>query len=495
MRPLTDTDCFLSACHLATEIREGKVDPADVIEVLEKQITKHDPKLNAFIYLDLVNAKADARMKAKLLAQHPKMPVGPLYGVPVAVKDDLYAIGFPTTMGSRVMPSDKVKEEDLIVARLKAAGAIVIGKTHEPEFGHKGVTNNLMGPNGAPLQTATPWDTNKTSGGSSGGSAAAVAAGLAYLALGTDIAGSVRIPASCCGVVALKPTFGLVPRVPAGNAFTLWVAGPLARTVGDVALAMSVLAGPDPRDRFSYPALPGDTWDVTKKPVKPRILWCPSPAGTPVDHEVEDLCLTAVRGLREATGGHLTEQKELMPRKEAKELLEYLTTVFAAGSLGELRYYSPHKDRKGFAAAMGRLSPSYAAFVAPAWGITLDEYQHAEAGITKFCETRGAALFAGHDLVAMPTLAVPPFDKKIDLGPNAINGVAIDPHLEWLFTWPFNLTGDPAVSVPCGLTKAGLPVGLQLAAPRGQDGLVLRAAAVVEDAVKWEGKRPTFKAG
>jgi Asp-tRNA(Asn)/Glu-tRNA(Gln) amidotransferase A subunit family amidase len=319
---------------------------------------------------------------------------------------------------------------------------------------------------------------------------------MAYLALGTDIAGSVRIPASCCGVVALKPTFGMIPRVPSGNAFTLWMPGPIARTAADVALAMKVLAGPDPRDRFSYPAVPAASWDVTKKPEKPRILWSPSLTGCPVDGQVEKLCHDAARALAKATGGVLTESKEpLIPRDEAKKLKGALEVAFAAGSLAELRYYGKLPDRDAFKKAKDKLSPSFVQFVGPAWDIELYPYMLAQAAITEFCEGRGARLFAEHDIVVTPTLAVPPFEKSLDFGPDAIGGEKISPHLEWTFTWPYNLTGDPAVSVPCGLTKAGLPVGLQLAAPRGHDGLLLRAAAVVEKEVGWEGKHPPLKAG
>lgn len=486
-----EEDCFLPAADLAARVREQKLTPVEAVDALAARIERHNGKLNAFLHLDLKGARAEAETKAKLLKEHPAMPVGPLFGVPVAVKDDLDAIGLPTTMGSRALPADKATADDITVARLRAAGAIVIGKTHEPEFGHKGVTNNVLGPDGARLETATPWDLKKTAGGSSGGSAAAVAAGMAYLAMGTDIAGSVRTPASCCGVVGLKATFGMIPRAPSGNAFTLWVSGPIGRTVADVALAMSVLAGPDPRDRFCVPFVPPGTWDVAKKPERPRILWCPTPTGCPVNDEVAKLCLDAVRALAKETGGKLEERDApLIPKAEALVLLEQLAVLFAAGSLGEFLDYSPYKTRRAFDRVRDRLSPSFAAFVEPAWGTTLTEYAAAQSAVTKFCETRGAAMFAEHDIVATPTIPVPPFDKSLDRGPKQIEGVPIDDHLEWHQTWPYNLTGDPAVSVPCGLTKAGLPVGLQLAARRGGDGLILRAAAVVEDAVGWRKQRP-----
>ncbi|MBY0458696.1 MAG: amidase [Gemmataceae bacterium] len=496
MPALDPDDCFLPATEMAARVRAGKVNPEDLVAAIEKQVAARDKQVNAFIYTDFGAAKKVAAMQSALLKQHPKgMPAGPLFGLPVAVKDDLFTAGFPTTMGSRTLPREPAKLDDLIVYRLREAGAIIVGKTHEPEFGHKGVTNNVMGPNGTRIETATPWDVTKTAGGSSGGSAAAVAGGMAFLALGTDIGGSVRIPAACCGAVGFKPTFGLIPRVPSGNAFTLWVAAPITRTVADVALAMSVLAGHDQRDRFGYPAPPKEAWDVAKKPQNLRIRWCTSPTGCPVDAEVADLCLKATRALAKAVGGKLDEDKEILPRKEANEILDALRAAVAAGALAEFKYYSGAKDRKALAAAFAKLSPSFASFVGPAGGFTLDEYFASQAAITTFCEGPGAALFAKHDIVATPTIAVPPFDKALDLGPDAINGEKIDPHLEWLFTWPYNLTGDPAVSVPCGLTKAGLPVGLQLAGPRGSDVLVLRAAQVVEDAVGGRTLRPAFKGG
>jgi Asp-tRNA(Asn)/Glu-tRNA(Gln) amidotransferase A subunit family amidase len=244
---------------------------------------------------------------------------------------------------------------------------------------------------------------------------------------------------------------------------------------------MEVLAGPDPRDRFSLPHLPPDLWEVCKKLGAPRMVWSARPTGGPVDPEVESIGLAAARRLARAAGTRLAEPKDpLIPRAEAKDLLKHLEVVFAAGALGEFVTYTPHNDRKAFDKVKPDLSPSFVRLVEPAWGTTLAAYAAAQAGITAFCEGRGARLFDGYDLVVTPTICVPPFDKTLDRGPGEVGGEPIDDHLEWHLSWPFNLTGDPAVSVPCGWTKAGLPVGLQIAARRGQDGLVLRAAAAVE---------------
>src|SRR5262249_54484338 len=208
----------LSATALAARLRARKVSPVDVVDALAERIKRLNPKLNAFITLDLENARKDAEMKHQMRKEHPDGDLGLLHGVPVAIKDDLEVKGLRFTCGSRLREKEVGKSDDLTVARLRKAGAVILGKTNEPEFGHKEVTDNtLFG------TTPTPWNLQCTAGGSSGGSAAAVAAGMAYLALGTDIAGSVRIPASCCGIVGHKPSFGRIPRVPGDNAFvTQW---------------------------------------------------------------------------------------------------------------------------------------------------------------------------------------------------------------------------------------------------------------------------------
>src|SRR6516165_726447 len=219
---MPDTDlCYLSAADLAARIRARKVSPVEVVDALAQRIERLNPKLNAYVTLDLANARKDAELKHKMRKEHPHGDLGLLHGVPVAIKDDLEVEGLRFTCGSRLRAKEIGNTDDLTVARLRKAGAIILGKTNEPEFGHKCVTDNkLFG------TTPMPWNREYTAGGSSGGSAAAVAAGMAYLALGTDIAGSVRIPASCCGIVGLKPSFGRIPRVPGYNAFvTQWYIG------------------------------------------------------------------------------------------------------------------------------------------------------------------------------------------------------------------------------------------------------------------------------
>ena len=273
------------------------------------------------------------------------------------------------TCGSRLRENTIGKTDDLTVARLRKAGAIILGKTNEPEFGHKGVTENkLFG------KTPTPWNLKRTAGGSSGGSAAAVAAGLAYLALGTDIAGSVRIPASCCGIVGLKPSFGRIPRVPGYNAFvTQWYIGPLARTVADTALALRVLAGPDERDPFALPALGKDDLSLEGKLGDLRLTYCPCPTGVPVEAEVAEAAEKTVFLLK-------NEGVKIVCAKDpsASAPLDALTVIFRAVSLADAGI----KDEADFEKKRDLLTDTFAAFVEPGLKMTLADYLEAQSRVT-----------------------------------------------------------------------------------------------------------------
>jgi Asp-tRNA(Asn)/Glu-tRNA(Gln) amidotransferase A subunit family amidase len=444
---------------------------------LAARIERLNPKLNAYVTLDLENARKDAETKHKMRREHPTGDLGPLHGVPVAIKDDLEVAGLRFTCGSKLRATEIGKSDDLTVARLRKAGAIILGKTNEPEFGHKGVTENkLFG------TTPTPWHPERTAGGSSGGSAAAVAAGLAYLALGTDIAGSVRIPASCCGIVGLKPSFGRIPRVPGYNAFvTQWYIGPLARTVADTALALRVLAGPDDRDPFSLPAMNQSELSLEGDLRGLRLTFCPRPTGVPVEPEVAHAAETTAR-LLEKQGVKVVLREDPLPRAP----LDALRVIFRVVSLAD----SGIEDEADFRKKRDLLTDSFAAFVEPGLKLTLRDYLVAQASLTTFLEQSAPDYWKDCDVLATPTLAVPPFSSKLPLGPDRIAGETIDPHLEWAFTWPFNLTGQPAVSIPCGWTKDGLPLGLQLVGRRGADGLLLRIAAAVEREQPWNERRP-----
>jgi aspartyl-tRNA(Asn)/glutamyl-tRNA(Gln) amidotransferase subunit A len=309
-----------------------------------------------------------------------------------------------------------------------------------------------------------------------------VAAGLAFMALGTDIAGSVRIPASFCGVVGHKPSLGRVPRVPAGNVFdTAWAIGPLTRTAHDAALALRVLDGVDDRDPFSLPAPPAAEWDLAGDVKGLRVAWCPSPVGDPVG----PAALRASRLAADRLAG-LGAQVEAVEAPLRNAPYEALITVFRSDTL----LMAGISDAAGFAAVRDRLSPTLAAFLAPGLGTAMKDYMAALVAITRFLEQEAGPALRGYHALLTTTTAVPGFASGLPLGPDRAAGQAVDPQVRWAFTWPFNVTGQPAVSVPCGLDADGLPLGLQVVTRRGVDALVLRVAAAVERELPSGGRRP-----
>ncbi len=292
---MQDEDFFLSAAELASRIRRREVSPVELVDALFERIARIDTQLHAYCTLAPDQARLAARTaEADLL--HGK-PVGPLHGVPVCVKDNLETAGIRTTYGSRLFEQFIPAEDAVAVARLKKAGAIVMGKTSLPEFAAKSVTDPpLFG------HTRNPWATDRVAGGSSGGTAAAIAAGLAPAGLGNDAAGSIRIPAACCGIAGLKPSAGRVPQYPSANPWEIASqTGPMARAVGDLDLLLRSMAGPDERDPLSLPALPGEESTSLEELVRPwRIAWSPDLGFARVDPEVLEVASDAVQDLSSA---------------------------------------------------------------------------------------------------------------------------------------------------------------------------------------------------
>jgi aspartyl-tRNA(Asn)/glutamyl-tRNA(Gln) amidotransferase subunit A len=306
---------------------------------------------------------------------------------------------------------------------------------------------------------------------------------LAYLALGTDIAGSIRIPASFCGLVGHKPSLGRVPRIEPGvnlNVLdTNWVIGPMARTVADAALALRIIAGPDERDPFALLPLQEKECDPAGELRGLRIAWCLSPTGTPVDPGVARATEAAVRLL----AGHGVQVQTLDTPLDPPQ--ETLVSIFAAKLASAFRERLP--------TVREQLSSTLVEFVTEGLGVTLDQYFAGQLAISAFIE-RMASVFERYDLLATPTTAIPAFSTEHVWGPPQVDQQAIDHRAGWLFTWPFNLTGHPALSLPCGWSPEGLPYGLQLVGRRRADGLVLRVAAAIERAGPWPRKRPALEA-
>ncbi|MBI2490731.1 MAG: amidase [Candidatus Rokubacteria bacterium] len=467
---MSDDDLiWRSALELGDLIRKKELTPVEVTDAALARLEAVNPLLNAFCLVAAERAREQAR-EAEIAVVKGE-PLGPLHGVPISIKDVLATRGLATTGGSRLF-ADAVPEEDAIpVARLKAAGAVILGKTNTSEFGHKAVTENpLFG------VTRNPWNPERTPGGSTGGGGAAVAAGVGPLALGSDGGGSVRIPAAFCGVFGLKPSFG---RVPHAGGFPGWAhvshVGPLARTVRDAAALLDVIAGGDDRDRRSLPREPGSYLEACDAGVAGlHVAWTPDLGYAAVDPRVRALCETAAAEF-ESLGCHV---EVVSPGWEDPEA--WFGTLIAA------QFYAAWSDRLPDAEPL--MDPTLVTLIRRGGAVPARDYVRAVDRIEAYwAEVR--AFLERFDLLLMPTVAVPPFDAGAR-PPREVDGRRVSV-LGWMpFTFPFNLTGQPAASVPAGFTDDGLPVGLQIVGRRHADATVLAAAAAFEAARPWSDRRP-----
>jgi aspartyl-tRNA(Asn)/glutamyl-tRNA(Gln) amidotransferase subunit A len=452
----------LDAIALARDIRRKAISPVEAVEAVLRRIEALQPTVNAFITVTAAEARAAARAAEAAVGRGE--PLGPLHGVPFSVKDLLQTRGVRTTMGSHIF-ADQVPDEDAVpVRRLREAGAILVGKTTTPELGHKPLTDSpLFG------VTRNPWDLTRTAGGSSGGAAAAVASGQGPLALGTDGGGSIRIPAACCGIVGLKPTLGRVPHVHQADLFagTSYI-GPMARTVAEAALCFDVIVGMDPGDPYARPEPREDPAAVEVRGL--RLGWMPRVGNRLVDPEVLAATEAAVRHLERA--GAAVE-----PLEEDLAALEPVFLVFLEAGLAAR--IGPHLE-----AFRDRVAPSLRETVARGARWTAADWGRALARRTAVFR-HVQALFQRFDFLLSPTLSRPALAADHDpFEPIRIGGEpAGSIRGAWYpYTFPFNLSGHPAVSLPCGFTSDGLPVGLQLVGPWHADRRVLALAAHLEAA-------------
>jgi Asp-tRNA(Asn)/Glu-tRNA(Gln) amidotransferase A subunit family amidase len=478
--------CFTPAAELASRIRRRDLSPVEVVEVFLRRIEERNDAINAYVTLISDEALEVAREAERAVISGDLL--GPLHGVPVAIKDLFdYKMGVRNTFGSKPLAGYVPRQNATYVERLEKAGAIVLGKTNTPEFGHKGATDNfLFGP------TSTPFATAKNAGGSSGGSAAAVADGLCAVAQGTDAGGSIRIPASFCGAYGFKASFGRVPSATRPDAFLSHTpfshSGPLSRTVEDAALMLGAMAGPHPRDPFSLPGEGVDYVAATRRPVEGmRVAYSPNFGVFPVEERVLSVVDEAVHALEEA-GAHVEEASvgfgrdqrelcELWLREvgvRSAEIVSNLKDARVADLLGE------HRED---------LTPEFASLLEKGHAMGAVEYRKDEVVRTEVFDAI-QDLFDVYDLLVTPTLAVPPFDNADDgntLGPSKVNGEEVSPLLGWCLTYPVNFTGHPAASVPAGFTEDGLPIGMQIVGRRFDDGAVLAASAALERVRSWHG--------
>jgi amidase len=469
---MTDADlCFTPATRLAEMIRRRRLSPLELTQVLLARIRRLNPRVNAYCTVAEDHALASARRATAALRRG--VTLGALHGVPVSIKDLTPTRGIRTTWGSRLFADHVPDADGLVVERLRAAGAIVLGKTNTPEFGAGANTrNDLFGP------TRNPWNLALTSGGSTGGGAAAVAAGLGPLAQGSDLGGSLRVPAAFCGVVGLRPSPGLVPAFPSELAWdTYGVQGPMARTVADVALLLRVMAGPDPRSPLSYPVEGRHFTAAVRRPTVRglRVAWGGDLGVTPVEEEVLAVARDALAVFRRL-GARVAEA-----RPDFHDLPEIVRVSRAARMVGL------HGDK--LATWREVMQVHLVRNIEAGLSLTAADVMRAERLRTQLYH-RVRTFFAHYDLLLTPTAPVKPFPVE-EWYPKAIDGHPVRDYIDWLWlTYAFTVVGLPALSVPCGFTRDGLPVGLQIVGRWHDEATVLAAAAAYEAATPWTQQRP-----
>lgn len=449
----------LSARALASHIRLKDISPVEVVQSALDRINAR-PELNAFITVVADQAIAAARKAEADVVNGAEL--GPLHGVPYSAKDLIATAGIRTTMGSAIY-ADFIPNEDAVsIARVKAAGAILIGKTTTPEFGHKPVaTSPLFG------RTLNPINAMYTPGASSSGAACAVAAGMGPIALGTDGGGSIRIPASCCGIVGLKPTLGVIPHLQVPDVFSVnSFVGPMARNVADTSILFNAIRGLDRRDPYGQ-GLPssGRSTPLSLKGVK--VAWLLS-AGNLVDPEVEKITTAAVRLMEQQ--GAIIEPVSLDFVSLEKHFLVILQSALAARIGSNLERFG------------SRLDPTLVDLVER--GRQHSAIALHESGFAKSrCFSDLEILFNHHDVLVSPTLSAPPLHVNVDVSSviDIAGQSAGTVRGAWYpYTYPMNLTGHPALSMPCGRSEIGLPIGLQLAGRWHDDNYLLGIAELLE---------------
>ena len=466
---MTSTDlCYLSALQLRDLYQKGEVSPVEVTEAILRRMDELNPTLNAFITTTPELALKGARIAEQAYQTGESPP--PLAGIPTSIKDLVSMTGVRTTRGS-LLYKDWVPDYDApIIERLHEAGAVMLGKTNLPELGWKGdSTNRIIG------STHNPWKLGRTAGGSSGGGTAAVAAGLGPLAQGSDGAGSIRIPSSFCGIYGLKPSWGLIPQYPASAVELFSHLGPMTRTVADSALMLNIMAGADPRDRLSFPTETDYLASLEGGIAGLRVAWSPDLGYALIDPEVRDIVAKAALRFEEL-GCHVEEA-----HPDLEDPWESIVHVIWASAFAGLHLHDLDAVRDQIDPGLVRVIEQglqlSGAEVAIAYA-RRNDYYHAWR---QFMER--------YDLLLTPTLPVTAFTTGDDY-PGEIDGQPTT-YLSWTaFTYPFNITGQPAATVPCGFASDGLPVGLQIVGRWRDDVTVLRASAAFEALAPWADQRP-----
>ena len=459
---------FMPATQAAELIRKRELSPVTYVDAVLAAIEKTQPTVNAYVTVTADAARAEARAAEQAVMDRQKL--GPLHGVPVNIKDLFPTAGVLTTYGSAIHADTVPAEDDVLVSRLKAAGAIMVGKSTTPEFGHNGHTT---GP--AFGMTRNPWNLDRTAGGSSGGCGAAAAAGLTPIGLGTDGAGSIRLPAATCGVVGLKPTTGLLPYEQTSDSFFNYaVAGPLTRTIADAALMTETIAGPSPLDPWSLGAPRQEPFGARPANLSGTRIGFLSGLGKPADDVAANTqaCLKAFEGM-----GAIVE--------EAGADIDWMAEQARTMYFGNLNVYFGHH----LAEWRDKMDPLLVHWIGLGQGFGTVEFRKAQLARSRLYRSI-QKLFERYDFLVSPTLqeTAITFDRTKDMTGSWADG--------WnACVYPFNQTGNPALTVPSGFGRDGLPTALQIVGPWWRDMEVLRVGAALESVRPWAHKRPPLAAG
>ncbi|AVO38280.1 amidase [Pukyongiella litopenaei] len=463
---------WLTAAQAVAMFKRREISPVEYLDALLARAEAQADRLNPFSFVAAERARDEAKAAEAALTGG---DLGPLHGLPVHVKDLLRTEGIPTEYGSAVHAGNIPESDDVLVTRLRKAGAVIFAKSHTPEFGHKGQTD---GPHFG--TTRNPWDTSRYAGGSSGGAACAVAAGLGPLGLGTDGAGSIRIPAAACGTVGLKPSPGLFPYQEAVDAFFGYAAaGPLSRTVEDAALMVGALAGPDPLDPWSLAAPPPIATLTGATLYGLRVGFIERFHNRLLSTEVAANTRAVLDALT-ARGAHVEEVTDKIDWIEYEGRVMYQANIAVAGD--------PYVPKFG-----EQMDPVFLGFIERGRGFSTDEYRRAQIARTRLYR-RVQKLFNRYDVIVTPTVTrtalAADFDALdgqviVEGEENGLTRVGMSP-----YCYPFNLTGNPALAIPSGFASDGLPTSVQFVGRWYDDMNLLALAAMIEEDRPWAGKTP-----
>ena len=465
--------CFLPAWEMKEKIESQELSSTEITETIIERIEKINPIINAYCTTTFDLARTMAKEADERVKKGEK--IGLLNGIPTSIKDLNQIKGVRTTFGSKIYENNIPEEDGVAIARLRKEGCVFIGKTNTPEFGFKGVTDNLIF--GA---TKNPWNLGRTPGGSSGGAASAAASGMSPLAQGSDGGGSIRHPAGLCGIFGHKPSFGRVPRYPREfiAAHDLSVVGPIVRYVKDAALMLDAMKGPFMKEMFMLPRDDTSYYEVIDdRPNKLKIGYTIDLGFAKfIDPEVEKAVIDSAQKFEKFDWE--VEEVRLKIKKPERAFLTMWISLFAYDLKSKLEKWGEKLDPALLKLVEAGLS--YGTFDLPKAIIERRNFYE------KFMP-----IFDDYDILITPTTAITAFELGIPY-PTKINNVNVSPTAWQPFTYPFNMTGQPAATIPCGWSKEGLPIGMQIVGKTFDDKTVLQVSKAFEDISPWQDKRPNF---